>query len=415
MNYNAYVQANGNMPDAPAHRGLGTINPVKWGCGDRNQAQAQAQARRAQNQNQGNLELDANILQVLGGTAKHILVTGGAGYIGSHAAMRLLDDQIYAVTVLDNLSRGNVEAIEALRAEGRGRFAYYNVDLGHPDDVVDLLASIHAKHRIDAVIHFAGIAYVAESYSHPSLYYRNVTANTANLVNAMEKVGVHNIIFSSTCATYGNAKKMPITEATPQIPVSPYGSSKLMTEKIIIDQVQANPATFSAVILRYFNVIGADPRGRVGETPKPDLPSEYSRISGACFNVALGKNDHFSISGVNHPTSDGTCVRDYIHVMDLVDAHIRSFTLFKPGTTTTMNVGTGTGYSVREFAAACILATGKNISIVEGPGRDGDAAAVFADPTKVKSILGWRPQHVKLASSLETAWRWTVKQHRRLS
>lgn len=237
-----------------------------------------------------------------------------------------------------------------------------------------------------------------------------MTANTANLINAMDGVGIRNIIFSSTCATYGNVpkEKMPITEETPQVPVSPYGSSKLMTERIIIDHVQAH-ASFSAVILRYFNVIGADPLGRVGETPRPNLDSSYSRISQACFDVALGKRKHFTIAGVHHPTKDGTCVRDYIHVMDLVDAHIKAFAVFKPGTSTTLNVGTGTGYSVREFAQACRAATRKNISVVEGPGRDGDASVVYADPSKAKAVLGWRPKYTDLRVTLEAAWDWAFK------
>ena len=271
-----------------------------------------------------------------------------------------------------------------------------------------LLSSLTAhKHK-----NITGVRTTTAHYAHPCScrYYRNVTANTANLINAMDGAGIRNLIFSSTCATYGNAEKMPITEQTPQIPVSPYGSSKLMTERIILDHVKAR-THFSAVILRYFNVIGADPDGRIGESPPPNLDSRYSRISQACFDVALGKRKHFTIAGTTHKTKDGTCVRDYVHVLDLVDAHVKAFAAFKPGQSTTLNIGTGTGYSVREFASACRAATGKNISVVEGLGRDGDAAAVNADPSKAIKVLGWRPKHTVLKDTLEVAWRWALKQH----
>ena len=249
----------------------------------------------------------------------HILVTGGAGFIGSHAVLRLMDDG-HAVTVIDNFSRGNAGAIEALMRQakpGQLRFVWMDLADSHK------LNSLFTQSDFDVVIHFAAVAYVGESYANPILYYRNITSNTIKLLHAMEHGGVTKLVYSSTCATYGNAKTMPITESTPQIPVSPYGRSKLMAEQVIKDFTALSQNNFQAVLLRYFNVIGSDPLQRVGESPREALAQKYGRISGACFDAAIGKRKQLTILGTDHATPDGTCVRDYIHVVDLVDAHIK--------------------------------------------------------------------------------------------
>jgi UDP-arabinose 4-epimerase len=337
---------------------------------------------------------------------EHVLVTGGAGYIGSHAALRLIEDG-HAVTIVDNLSRGNCGAIRALQAVAApGQLRFVLLDLG---DTVRLTALFQQSH-FDVVVHFAAIAYVAESYDNPLLYYKNVTANTMHVLEAMRSTGVTRIVYSSTCATYGNPNKMPITENTPQKPVSPYGSSKLVAEQMIKETAaSSSDGSFSAVILRYFNVIGSDPLGRIGEHPVADISAKHGRISGACFNAALGKLDSLSITGTDHKTADGTCVRDYIHVVDLIDAHVRAIGAMRKGTVRVYNVGVGKGYSVREFVDACIAVTGVNITVVERQARPGDAAEVYSDPRKIKRELLWVPKFTNLRDTLATSWKWTSR------
>jgi UDP-arabinose 4-epimerase len=276
-------------------------------------------------------------------------------------------------------------------------------------EIFKQLNALFKSSNFDLVIHFAAVAYVGESSTNPLLYYKNITANTGNVLEAMSRGGVSKIVYSSTCATYGNAEKMPITESTPQIPVNPYGRSKLLCEEMIKEYAAVNPS-FDAVILRYFNVIGADPTGIVGEVPVGPMAKKFGRISSACFDVALGLRETLSIMGTDHNTPDGTCVRDYIHVVDLVDAHVKAFTIMKgEGSVNIYNVAVGKGYSVREFIDACKNVTGKDITIVEAPSRDGDAAFVFADPTKIKNELGWQPQYMDLRESLRTSWHWTAR------
>jgi UDP-arabinose 4-epimerase len=333
------------------------------------------------------------------------LVTGGAGYIGSHAALRLLEDG-HAVTVVDNLSRGNRGAITALQAVAKpGQFRFVKLDLGDPTRVLSLFRAS----AFDVVVHFAAVAYVAESYADPLLYYNNVTANTRHVLEGMRAAGVHSIVYSSTCAVYGNPKTMPVTESTPQRPVSPYGSAKLTSEHMIREYTAANPK-FAAIILRYFNVIGSDPHGRIGEGPTGEMAAKHGRISGACFRAALSKHPTMAITGTDHKTADGTCVRDYIHVVDLVDAHVLGLKAFERGKARIFNVGVGKGHSVREFVDACITVTGVNMTVVERERRDGDAAIIFSDPAKVKRDLGWKPRYTDLRFALKTSWDW-ASQH----
>ncbi|OIW13767.1 hypothetical protein TanjilG_17946 [Lupinus angustifolius] len=335
----------------------------------------------------------------------HVLVTGGAGYIGSHATLRLLKDS-YRVTIVDNLSRGNLGAVKVLQnlflEPGRLQFIY--ADLGDAKSV----DKIFSENKFDAVMHFAAVAYVGESTLNPLKYYHNITSNTLLVLESMAKYGVKTLIYSSTCATYGEPEKMPITEVTDQKPINPYGKAKKMAEDIILDF--SKNSEMAVMILRYFNVIGSDPEGRLGEAPRPEL-REHGRISGACFDAARGITPGLKVRGTDYKTSDGTCIRDYIDVTDLVDAHVKALEKAQPAKVGIYNVGTGKGRSVKEFVDACKKATGANIEVDFLPRRPGDYAEVYSDPTKIRLELNWTAQHTDLEKSLQVAWKWQ-KSHR---
>ncbi|KAK3188801.1 hypothetical protein Dsin_028362 [Dipteronia sinensis] len=335
----------------------------------------------------------------------HVLVTGGAGYIGSHAALRLLKDK-YRVTIVDNLSRGNLGAVKVLQElfPEPGRLQFIYADLGDAKAV----NKIFSENAFDAVIHFAAVAYVGESTLDPLKYYHNITSNTLVVLESMAAKGVKTLIYSSTCATYGEPEKMPITEETPQVPINPYGKAKKMAEDIILDF--SKNSDMGVMILRYFNVIGSDPEGRLGEAPRPEL-RDHGRISGACFDAARGIINGLKVKGTDYSTADGTCVRDYIDVNDLVDAHVKALERAKPSKVGIYNVGTGKGRSVKEFVEACKKATAATIKVDFEPRRPGDYAEVYSDPTKIRRELNWTAKHTDLQESLEIAWRWQ-KAHR---
>eukprot|EP00892_Ulva_mutabilis_P012642 jgi/Ulvmu1/9750/UM055_0090.1 len=330
----------------------------------------------------------------------HILVTGGAGYIGSHAAKHLLEAG-HAITVIDNLSRGNIGAIEVLRKIApHKRFQFVQMDLGHGEQLKD----VFQRCSFSAVIHFAAVAYVGESVAEPLRYYHNITANVVNVLEAMSHASVKELIYSSTCATYGNPAVLPVTEDTPTVPINPYGRAKLAAEGIIRDAAAAD-TSLRAVIFRYFNVYGSDPGGALGEFPPPAL-RQHSRISGACMDAAMHETTSLKITGTRHPTPDGTCVRDYIHVTDLVAAHALGLRhLANPPEL--FNVATGRGVSVREFVDACRAATGADISVVEQPeARPGDYAEIWADPAKIERVMKWQAKYTDVQESLRHAWDW---------
>lgn len=335
----------------------------------------------------------------------HVLVTGGAGYIGSHAALRLLKDS-HRVTIVDNLSRGNLGAVKVLQQlfPDPAQLQFIYADLGDAKAVNKLFS----ENEFDAVMHFAAVAYVGESTMDPLRYYHNITSNTLMVLKAMAAHGVKTLIYSSTCATYGEPKKMPITEATPQVPINPYGKAKKMAEDMIIDF--SKNSDMAVMVLRYFNVIGSDPEGRLGEAPRPEL-REHGRISGACFDAALGIIPGLKVKGTDYKTADGTCVRDYIDVTDLVDAHVKALAHAKPKKVGIYNVGTGKGRSVKEFVEACKKATGVDIKVEYLDRRPGDYAEVYSDPSKILRELNWTAQYTNLQESLQTAWRWQ-KSHR---
>ncbi|NTW49166.1 MAG: UDP-glucose 4-epimerase GalE [Chlorobiales bacterium] len=316
-----------------------------------------------------------------------ILVTGGAGYIGSHAVRRLKKAG-YETLVLDNLVYGHSE----FAAPGE-------LIVGDLEDQT-LLETIFSQHKIEAVMHFAAYAYVGESVQNPGKYYRNNVACTLNLLDAMVAHGVKQFIFSSTCATYGEPEEIPITETHPQRPINPYGQSKLMVEQILKDYDHAYG--LRSVRLRYFNAAGADPDGGIGEDHDPE-----THLIPLVLDAAIGKRESVSIFGTDYDTPDGTCVRDYIHVTDLAEAHVLGLRyLQNGGATDVFNLGNSRGFSVREVIDTARKVTGREIKVVEGGRRAGDPAELVGSAEKIKRVLGWKPQFASLEKIIETAWVW---------
>jgi UDP-arabinose 4-epimerase len=322
-----------------------------------------------------------------------ILVTGGAGYVGSHAC-KVLARAGYRPVVFDNLSRGRREAVRwGPLVEG---------DLA---DVARLSAAL-AEHRVSAVMHFAAFAYVGESVAEPALYYRNNLGGTLSLLEAMRKAGVGEIVFSSTCATYGTPDVVPITEDSPQCPVNPYGETKLAIERALHWYGQAYGVRSAA--LRYFNAAGADPEGEIGECHEPE-----THLVPLVLQAALGQRPQIDIYGTDYPTPDGTAIRDYIHVQDLALAHLRALERLRGGGgNIAVNLGTGHGRSVREVIAAAEAATSRKVPAQAAPRRPGDPPALVADPSLAAEILGWRAQHSDLDTIIRTALAWQTRQSR---
>ena len=317
-----------------------------------------------------------------------VLVTGGAGYIGSHMVLELAD-RGEQVVVLDNLITGFDWAID-----GRAIF-----EPGNAGDI-DFVTSLIAKHAITEIVHFAGSIVVPESVTNPLKYYANNTSTSRNLIEAAVRGGVKHFIFSSTAAVYGMTGLAPVVEDTPLHPMSPYGRSKLMTEWMLADVAAAHPLTFG--VLRYFNVAGADPLKRSGQS----TPLATHLIKVAC-QTALGQRDKMDIFGTDYETPDGTCVRDYIHVTDLIEAHALLLThLRKGGDSTTLNCAYGRGYSVREVVDMVRDVSGVKLRADEGPRRAGDPASITATGEKVRKLLGWTPKHDDLREIVETAYAW---------
>jgi UDP-glucose 4-epimerase len=328
------------------------------------------------------------------------LVTGGAGYIGSHAALRLLDEG-HEVTVVDNLSRGHRGAIEVLRAAGGARFRFVEADLAD----TSMLARAMGEGGVDTVLHFAALTYVGESVEKPLDYFTVNTAGGISLLRAMQQAGVRRIVFSSTCATYGEpaADEIPLRESLEQKPINPYGASKLLFERVLRDAcaVPASAAPLAAVALRYFNVAGCDARGRLGEDHRPE-----THLIPIALEVALGRRPHLSIFGTDYPTPDGTCIRDYVHIDDLVEAHLAALPALAPGSFRAWNVGIGRGRSVREVIDACRRVTGHAIPTVDAARRAGDPPMLFADPSAIARDLGWRASRIDLDETVRSAWMW---------
>jgi UDP-glucose 4-epimerase len=322
----------------------------------------------------------------------NVLVAGGAGYIGSHTVKRLKEAG-HSPVIYDNLGRGHREVVDILKVP-----AVFS-DLNDRTALTDALR----RFKIDCVMHFAAYAYVGESVEKPLMYYWNNVATTISVLQCMNDVGVNRFVFSSTCATYGDPDRVPITEDQPKRPVSPYGRSKLMVEQILADQVIANKK-FSFAALRYFNASGCALDGSVGEDHDPE-----THLIPVTLQVALGQRDHMQLFGTDYPTPDGTNIRDYIHVEDLADAHILAMEKLQPGEPIYLNLGTGKGLSNREIIATAERVSGKKIPIKEGPRRAGDAVALYADPSKAKQVLGWEAKHKDPETIIRSAWNWISK------
>lgn len=323
-----------------------------------------------------------------------LLVTGGAGYVGSHAVKALLRAG-HDVTVLDNLSRGHRDAVRGAKlVEG---------DLREPASVVKALEGI------DAVLHFAAFCYVGESVHAPREYYRNNLVGTLNLLDAMLEAKVARIVFSSTCATYGDPVEMPMTEAHPQRPVSPYGATKLAVERALADYGAAYG--LASVALRYFNAAGCDAEGELGERHEPETHLIPLALREA-LRVRAGGDPGATalvVNGDGFDTPDGSCIRDYVHVDDLAEAHLRAAEMMARDAapkTRAYNLGTGRGHSVLEVIAACRAVTGIPIRFRMGPPRPGDPARLVASNALARAELGWQPRHDSLEGIVATAWRW---------
>ncbi|MDJ0796526.1 MAG: UDP-glucose 4-epimerase GalE [Calothrix sp. MO_167.B12] len=319
-----------------------------------------------------------------------ILVTGGAGYIGSHTVMAL-QEAGYSVLILDNLVFGHRDFVEnVLQAE------FICGDVGDRN----LLQQIFATHDIAAVIHFAAYTYVRESVEQPSKYYQNNVVATLTLLEEMVAAGVKQLVFSSTCATYGLPQWIPLTEEHPQVPINPYGTTKLIGEQLINDFSQAYQ--LRAVCFRYFNAAGADKKARLGEDRTPE-----THLIPLVLMAAAGKRDCVYVYGTDYDTLDGTGIRDYLHVVDLAQAHILGLEyLLQGGKTDAFNLGNGNGFSVWQVMEAAKAVTGKSWKIVTTDRRSGDPPILVGSAKKAEKILGWQPQERDLEILIEDAWRW---------
>ena len=312
---------------------------------------------------------------------------GGAGYIGSHM-VKYLDKQGVKITVLDNLSTGHHDLLTA------GDFV--EGDLGDSE----LLADLFRTKEIDVVMHFAASSLVGESVSDPLKYYKNNVASTANLLSAMVENNVKKFIFSSTAAVYGEPKQLPITEDSETSPTNPYGSSKLAVEGMLRDCDRAYG--LKSICLRYFNACGADDSAEIGERHQPE-----THLIPLVLQAAIGVRDSISIFGNDYPTEDGTCLRDYVHVNDLAQAHYLAMQkLLEGGDSNVYNLGNSTGYSVRQVIDEACKVTLKEIKVVEAPRRAGDPAVLVAESHKARELLGWVPKYESLSTMIETAWQW---------
>ena len=319
-----------------------------------------------------------------------ILIAGGAGYIGSHVN-KLLNRHGYATVVFDNLSYGHREFLKW------GQF--FGGDLANLEEI----RLCFKKYSIKAVMHFSAFAYVGESVIDPSKYYRNNVSNTLNLLEVMREFNVKYFIFSSTCSTYGYPEKIPITEDHPQKPINPYGRTKLIVEDILRDYDTAYGLRH--INLRYFNAAGADPESEIGEWHDPE-----THLIPLAIYAALDISKDLKLYGIDYSTKDGTCIRDYIHVADLADAHMKALNhLLTRDKSACFNLGNGNGYSVREIITAVKRVTKRDFKVLEVGRREGDPPVLVSSSAKAKEILGWEPSFVEIDEIIETAWKWHKK------
>jgi UDP-glucose 4-epimerase len=318
----------------------------------------------------------------------NVLVTGAAGYIGSHAAKVLLSSG-HRVVALDNLSRGHRVALPS-------DLPFVEADVRDTARVLSVLQSEH----IECVMHFAAFAHVGESVENPLLYYENNTGGTLSLLKAVSESECRRFVFSSTCATYGEPDSVPIREETPQNPINPYGASKLFSERMLRELARKLP-NLSCAMLRYFNVAGAAADGTLGEHHEPE-----THLIPLILQTVLGLREKLVVFGDDYATPDGTCVRDYIHVEDLVEAHVAVMEALRPGDQRIYNLGIGRGYSVKEVLDAARRVLGRPFTIEMGPRRPGDPAALYADASKIHRELGWKAKRTDIGETIESAWKW---------
>lgn len=320
-------------------------------------------------------------------TEMNVLVVGGAGYIGSHM-VKLLGRQGVRVVTLDNLSAGHRDAV-----------LYGELVEGNLGDAA-LLDDLFSRVRFDAVMHFASWIQVGESVREPSKYYHNNVSNTLVLLDAMRRAGVNRFVFSSTAATFGEPQYVPIDEAHPQNPINPYGRTKLVVEQILADYEKAYG--LKSITFRYFNAAGADPDVQLGERHEPE-----THLIPLVIQAASGRRPHISVFGRDYDTPDGTCIRDYVHVADLCQAHwLAVLSLVNGGGSHSFNLGNGNGFSVQQVIDSVAEVTGRPIPVVDGPRRAGDPARLVADARAAKQVLGWNPQYTDLQTIIAHAWAW---------
>ncbi|MEO5971121.1 MAG: UDP-glucose 4-epimerase GalE [Bdellovibrionia bacterium] len=324
----------------------------------------------------------------------NILVAGGAGYIGSHAVRRLLKGN-HKVTVLDNLSKGYLAAIESAAFELNNKPRFVQGDIADENLVTQVLM----EDQIEAVLHFSAFIEVGESIDNPEKYYQNNLMGSFALLKAMKNAEVQKLVFSSTAAVYGNPTSIPLSENNACLPINPYGKSKLMVEWIIDDYCKAYNLGYA--ILRYFNVAGATPEGVIGEAHDPE-----SHLIPRILLAAAGQSESISIFGTDYPTVDGTCIRDYIHVEDLIEGHLLALKKIQPGQGSIYNLGSESGFSVRQVINACIKITGKPITVLEQARRPGDPATLIASSAKIREELGWKRRFPELEKIVLHAWNW---------
>lgn len=316
----------------------------------------------------------------------NVFVTGGAGYVGSHCVKRLIEGG-HRVTVFDNLSGGHRAAVHA------------SADFieGDLSDAAGVAAALGGQ-SYDAVMHFAAFLNVGESVSQPLKYYRNNVVGTLNLLDGMYAAGIRGLVFSSTCAVYGIPDELPITEDLPKSPINPYGATKLAVERMLADSTGWG---LGSIALRYFNAAGAAADGSLGEDHDPEL-----HLIPLVLRVAAGKSESIGVFGTDYPTPDGSCVRDYIHVEDLAEAHLLAVEACRPGEAEAFNVGVGVGTSVLEVIEAARRITGRPIPLKLGARRPGDPPTLYADPGRIMQRLNWSPRYRQIDETIATAWRW---------
>lgn len=326
-----------------------------------------------------------------------ILITGGAGYIGSHVAKALLEENKHEITIIDNLCKGTMRAIDALRSVGE--FEFINMNL----EDINRLDEVFASRKFDAIIHFAAFIEVFESTKNPLKYYLNNTSNAINLITLCNKYGVGKFVFSSTAATYGEPDKGQVEESDAQNPINAYGRSKLMTEWVLKDAALANK-NFKYAILRYFNVAGASTDGLLGQ----NYPNATHLIKVATQTI-IGKRDKMSIFGDDYDTRDGSCIRDYIHIEDLASAHLSALEYLRENDSEIFNVGYGKGYSVKEVIKAAKEVSGVDFNVEMGARREGDPACLIANSDKLRKLTGWSPKRDDLNLIIKSALDWERK------